>query len=110
MLAASRSKSYPLLKYGKFTVRWFRCSTARLIRSSRLVSVPAACSSQQWAVIKNHPFHNGNKRTALVCLLVHLDRNKLIFREHVNHVDVYEFVKRIAEAPGARVFDGSPTA
>lgn len=25
----------------------------------------------------NHPFHNGNKRTALVALLVHLDKNRL---------------------------------
>src|SRR5437667_1950835 len=24
----------------------------------------------------DHPFHNGNKRTALVAMLVHLDRNK----------------------------------
>ena len=25
----------------------------------------------------DHPFHNGNKRTALVALLVHLDKNRL---------------------------------
>ena len=25
----------------------------------------------------DHPFHNGNKRTALVALLVHLDQNRL---------------------------------
>ena len=31
-----------------------------------------------YGVCNNHPFHNGNKRTALVAMLVHLDRNKLI--------------------------------
>jgi prophage maintenance system killer protein len=28
----------------------------------------------------DHQFHNGNKRTALVCALAHLDRNRLVLR------------------------------
>jgi death-on-curing protein len=30
-----------------------------------------------YGVCNNHPFHNGNKRTALVAMLAHLDRNDL---------------------------------
>ncbi len=30
------------------------------------------------SLVKNHPFHNGNKRTALVSLLIFLDRNNYI--------------------------------
>lgn len=59
-----------------------------------------------FGLIKNHPFHNGNKRTALVSLLVHLDKNKLVFKETVDHRDVYEFIKRVAEQPNARDFSG----
>jgi death-on-curing protein len=30
-----------------------------------------------YGIVSNHPFYNGNKRTGLVAMLVHLDRNKL---------------------------------
>ena len=30
-----------------------------------------------YGICSNHPFHNGNKRTALVSLLSHLDKNGL---------------------------------
>jgi prophage maintenance system killer protein len=30
-----------------------------------------------YGVCLDHPFHNGNKRTALVAMLVHLDKNHL---------------------------------
>jgi len=33
-----------------------------------------------YGVCHDHPFHNGNKRTALVCALAHLDRNHLILK------------------------------
>ena len=29
-----------------------------------------------YGICGNHPFHNGNKRTALVCMLAHFDKNK----------------------------------
>jgi prophage maintenance system killer protein len=43
----------------------------------------------------DHPFHNGNKRTALVALLVHLDRNKLTLFD-VRQADLYHLVLAIA--------------
>lgn len=33
-----------------------------------------------YGICNDHPFHNGNKRTALVSTLAHLDRNKLILK------------------------------
>lgn len=33
-----------------------------------------------YGICNDHPFHNGNKRTALVSALAHLDRNKLILK------------------------------
>lgn len=44
----------------------------------------------------NHPFHNGNKRTALVSMLVHLDRNRYVLRETTNGA-LFELMLRIAD-------------
>lgn len=35
-----------------------------------------------FGLVKNHPFHDGNKRTALLCLLYHLHKNKRVPREN----------------------------
>jgi death-on-curing protein len=43
----------------------------------------------------DHPFHNGNKRTALVALLVHLYRNRLAL-EGIGESDLYDLVLKIA--------------
>lgn len=40
-------------------------------------SVEMGAAAMLHSLIQNHPFHNGNKRTALVCLLVMLDENGL---------------------------------
>jgi len=45
----------------------------------------------------NHPFHNGNKRTALVCLLCHLDRNERTFEEGVTQDELYDVMLRVAQ-------------
>jgi death-on-curing family protein len=41
-------------------------------------AVEMAAASLLHAIVHNHPFHNGNKRTALVSMLVFLDENGLI--------------------------------
>lgn len=43
----------------------------------------------------NHPFHNGNKRTALVAMLAHLDKNGLTITG-VNQKDLYAMIKSVA--------------
>jgi death-on-curing protein len=37
-------------------------------------------ASLLYGICNDHPFHNGNKRTALVAALAHLDRNHLVLR------------------------------
>lgn len=49
-----------------------------------------------YGICCNHPFYNGNKRTALVVLLCHLDKNDLTFEEHVSHRDLYDFMIKVA--------------
>lgn len=49
-----------------------------------------------YGVCNNHCFHNGNKRTALVAMLCHLDANALTFLETVTHDQLYELMLKIA--------------
>jgi len=44
----------------------------------------------------DHPFHNGNKRTALVSMLAHLDRNGLCLYG-TSQSDLYRFMVSIAD-------------
>lgn len=49
-----------------------------------------------YGICLNHPFHNGNKRTSLVSLLCHLDKNNLTFDDTVRHEDLYDFMIKVA--------------
>ncbi|GAD22581.1 type II toxin-antitoxin system death-on-curing family toxin [Acidovorax sp. MR-S7] len=44
------------------------------------------------SLTKNHPFHNGNKRTALVSILTALHRNDRRLKSEVTDDDIYDFV------------------
>jgi death-on-curing family protein len=44
------------------------------------------------SLTKNHPFHNGNKRTALVTLLTALDRNNRRLDNNISDNDIFDFV------------------
>jgi len=44
------------------------------------------------SLTKNHPFHNGNKRTALVSVLTALHRNDRRLKSEVTDDDIYDFV------------------
>jgi death-on-curing family protein len=44
-------------------------------------TVPMAGAALFHAVVHDHPFHNGNKRTGLVALIVFLDRNGYLLQE-----------------------------
>lgn len=46
------------------------------------------------ALIKNHCFHNGNKRTAALALLVFLKRNLILLE--VTNADIEDMIVRIA--------------
>jgi len=52
-------------------------------------------ASLMYGLCNNHPFFNGNKRTALVAGLVHLDQNGFVLTE-VDQDDLYRLMRRIA--------------
>ena len=49
-----------------------------------------------YGVCCNHSLHNGNKRTALVTLLCHLDGNGLTFNNRANQDEMYKFMVKVA--------------
>jgi len=48
-----------------------------------------------FGICNNHPFHNGNKRTALVALLAHLDKNSLTLMG-TRQKDLYGMIMALA--------------
>lgn len=60
-------------------------------------STPALkAATLAYGICCDHPFHNGNKRTALVAMLCHLDKNDLTFQEGVTQEALYELMKDVA--------------
>ena len=49
-----------------------------------------------YLMVKNHPFHNGNKRIAMTTLFYFLHKNKKSLK--VNNQELYNFVKWVAES------------
>jgi death-on-curing family protein len=56
----------------------------------------AAAATLTYGVCNNHSFHNGNKRTALVAMLAHLDKNDLSFGS-VPQADLYKMIIALAD-------------
>lgn len=50
------------------------------------------CAALFHSLTKNHPFHNGNKRTALVTILRTLDRNDKRLANEVTDDELFDFV------------------
>lgn len=48
-----------------------------------------------YGLCNDHPFHNGNKRTALVAMLAHLDRNRLVLSS-VKQRDLFRLMIAVA--------------
>lgn len=59
------------------------------------------------SLVKNHPFHNGNKRAAIVALLTTLYRNDYRFTNSVGDDEIYDFAIRVT---GDRFPDDSAPA
>ena len=47
------------------------------------------------SLVNNHAFHNGNKRTALVCLLVFLEKNGIVMT--CTQQEIFKFILQIAQ-------------
>ena len=69
--------------------------TTSIGESLKYPTVEMAGAALLHSLIHNHPFHNGNKRTALVSLLVFLDKNKLMLV--CKDEELFQFVLNVAK-------------
>ncbi|MCC9033805.1 type II toxin-antitoxin system death-on-curing family toxin [Chryseobacterium sp. Ch-15] len=51
-----------------------------------------------FGVIKNHSFHNGNKRAGLLALIKHLYVNNYVLSPSLESIEIYEFLVSIADS------------
>jgi len=65
--------------------------------SLKYPSVEMAAAALFHALVHDHPFHNGNKRTALVSMLVLLDENAMMMKEDCAEDELFELVLRLAQ-------------
>lgn len=65
-----------------------------LMEESKYPTVEMAAAALMHSVVNNHPFHNGNKRTAVVAMLVFLDRNGHVLT--CDEKELFSFAVRMA--------------
>lgn len=73
-------------------------------------TVAMAAAGLFHAVVHNHPFHNGNKRTAVVALISFLDRNNWVLTAEED--ELFDYVLRLAKhevVPDLDPFDPDAT-
>jgi death-on-curing family protein len=56
------------------------------------------CATLIYGIIKNHSFHNGNKRAGLLTLIKHLYVNGYVLNPSLNSNEIYEFLIAIADS------------
>lgn len=56
----------------------------------------ASAATLAFGICNNHAFHNGNKRTALVAMMAHLDKNDLTFF-NLPHDELYKMIIALAD-------------
>lgn len=59
-------------------------------------SVCSSAATLTFGLCCNHPFHNGNKRTALVAMIAHLERNEHALFD-TRHDELYAMIKDVAK-------------
>lgn len=59
-------------------------------------TVEMAAAALVHSIVNNHPFHNGNKRSALVAMMVFLDMNNHWLRPTVEQSDLYIWILEVA--------------
>ena len=58
-------------------------------------TIESVAAALLYALVHNHPFHNGNKRTALVSMLAFLDKNGITLQCSDN--ELFDFVLEVAK-------------
>jgi death-on-curing family protein len=65
--------------------------------SLKYPSIEMAAAALFHALVHDHPFHNGNKRTGLVSMLALLDENAMTVKEDCVEDELFELVLRLAQ-------------
>lgn len=55
------------------------------------------CATLVFAIINNHPFHNGNKRVAFLAMIKHLYENGYVLSPSTKHDNIYQLLISIAD-------------
>lgn len=55
------------------------------------------CATLVYGIIKNHSFHNGNKRTGLLCLIKHLFINGYVLKPQLRHQEIYDLIVAVSD-------------
>ncbi len=55
------------------------------------------CATLIYGIIKNHAFHNGNKRTGFLSLIKHLYINGYVLQPSIKSEEIYKFIVCIAD-------------
>lgn len=56
------------------------------------------CATLVFGLVKNHSFHNGNKRIGFLAMLKHLYTNGHVIRPGINHSEIYELLRALADS------------
>jgi death-on-curing family protein len=59
------------------------------------------CATLIYGLVKNHAFHNGNKRVGFLSMLKHLYINGKVIKADVKHVEIYELLRSLADKEGS---------
>ena len=68
-----------------------------MMAEDKYPTVPLALSAVVHGIIKNHPFPNGNKRTAVIAMLVMLDENGFTLGE-TSEEEIFKFAYRVSSS------------
>lgn len=56
------------------------------------------CATLVFGLVKNHSFHNGNKRIGFLALIKHLYSNGYVIRPNLGHKEIFELLRTLANS------------
>ncbi|MFN8712655.1 MAG: type II toxin-antitoxin system death-on-curing family toxin [Bacteroidota bacterium] len=56
------------------------------------------CATLVFGLVKNHSFHNGNKRIGFLAMIKHLYSNGYVIRPQIKHNEIYELLRQLADS------------
>lgn len=54
------------------------------------------CATLIFGIVKNHAFHNGNKRVGFLCLIKHLFENGFVINSKISNEEIYDLLRLLA--------------